>query len=207
MTFSDMLIEKYQEQFDIQVHSYRQCSEERILQIVKTIKSPNNKVIIFHSHPAFVYFPSLSRDLGCIDNLEYLQSLDIVCYYNYCKPGKPFDPNDKLARPISGPEFVQIYKTVMNYAVSNDNLQKRFIGALLQIDQLLTVRKIPVIHCPMAKALPVWFNFSSGIVDNELSIIDSSKHNVGYQRSLNAIDNEGNAIIFNKLSHYIDSLI
>jgi|688.fasta_scaffold384287_1 hypothetical protein len=205
-TFSDMLIEKYRDQFDVQVHSYRQCSEERILQIVRTIKSPIDKVIIFHSHPSFVYFPSFDRDIGCIDDIEYIQSLDIVCYYNYCKPGKPFDPNDKLSRPISGSEFVQIYKTVMNYTVSADVSQKRFNGAILQIDQLLTVRKIPVIHCPMAKTLPVWFNFSSGITDNELSIIDSGKHNIGYQRSLNAIDNEGNTIIFNKLSEYIDNL-
>lgn len=206
-TFSDMLYEKYKEKFNVVVHSYRQCSEERILQIVRTIKSINDIVIIFHSHPSFVYFPSLNRDIGCIDDLEYLQSLEDFCYYNYCKPGKPFDPNDKLSRPISGSEFVKIYRTVMNYTMSTDAYKRRFNGALLQIDQLLTVRKIPVIHCPMAKTLPDWFNFSSGIIDNELGIIDCSKHNIGYQRSLNAIDNEGNTIIFNKLSEYIDNWI
>jgi len=206
-TFSDMLIQKYQSKMNVRAHSFRQCSEERILQIVRIIKSPDDIVIIFHGHQSFVYFPSLNRDIGCIDDLEYLKSLDVVCFYNYCKPGKPFDPNDKNSRPISGPEFVELYKTVMNYSVSLDVLQKRFNGALIQIDQLLTLRKIPVIHCIMPNTLPFWLNFSSGIVDKELSKFDSSRHYVGYQRALNGINQEGNEIIFNTLCNYLDELM
>ena len=67
-------------------------------------------------------------------------------------------------------------------------------------------KKIPVIHVTNYK-FPKWFKFTSGIVDEE---IEEMSHNhlpyyVGYEKSENAMNAEGNKLIAEKLIYYIEN--
>ena len=82
----------------------------------------------------------------------------------------------------------------------------RFLGALIQIDQFCTAKKIPVIHFTNY-AFPKWFKFTSGIIDKdtvEMSF-DHSPYYVGYEKSENAINAEGNILIAEKIIDYIEN--
>ena len=88
--------------------------------------------------------------------------------------------------------------------------KNRFYGALIQIDQYCTHKKIPVIHCPKSPThIPSWFKFTSGIVDYELGLSQNDNHpfRASYGKSDNAVTKEGNEQIAKKLIEYIDQLL
>lgn len=200
-TFTDLIYEKYNVDYKC-LHWTTCCSESRILYQLKKLKDPIDVAIIFHGHVEFVFFPSLNRDFGPREGpIETWWE-----EYNYY----PEIFYDRSAGPVvtaSREELYPIYQDIFKYTFSYDSSKNNFYGALLQIDQYATAKKIPVIHCPMDN-IPNWFSFSSGVVDYDITRMqnDDSPYSVSYSQSVNAINEEGNQIIFNKLSQYIDNL-
>ena len=95
--------------------------------------------------------------------------------------------------------------------LSHPDLQmSRFYGALIQIDQYLSRKKIPVVHC-LAKDYhyPTWFKFSSGITDNYKiqQIGKNKKYFIDREISDNAINEEGNIAAFEIAVDLIDKVL
>lgn len=83
-----------------------------------------------------------------------------------------------------------------------DLAMNRYYGALIQIDQYITAMNIPCIHLLDNPAwYPKWFKFTSGIVDTELQKTkrETGPYYVGYNKSCNALNKEGNELIYNKI--------
>jgi hypothetical protein len=98
----------------------------------------------------------------------------------------------------------------------------------MQIDQFITAKNIPAIHCVTNPTnIPTWFKFTSGIIDKEIGnmqethlrdpgsecfLRDSNNNYImnpykcSYNISDNSITEEGNIIIADKISKYIDQL-
>lgn len=185
------------------------CSEERILFFLKKTKidPENDIVIIFHGDPNFVFCPSLDHDFrnSAIDkwDRDYYEEKDknFIQYENFKDklPKDYYEGTDINWRDV---------ETLLNTNLKNfyhiDLQFNRYYGALIQIDQYLRSRKIPVIHCIHKEYIPSWFKFSSGIVDTELIEIQyNSDYSISYAKSSNGINEEGNKIIANKLTKYI----
>ena len=82
----------------------------------------------------------------------------------------------------------------------------RFLGSLLQIDQYMRAKNIPVIHVIKEKTLPPWFNFSSGVVDFEImKLVDSNAVPRG-EWFVNCVTAQGNELIFKKLKELVEEL-
>ena len=87
---------------------------------------------------------------------------------------------------------------------------QRFHGALIQIDQYLLAKKIPVIHClGKTSDYPKWFKFQSGETDNGFvqKFANESKYTVSRDISDNVIDDEGNTILYMHVVKLIDKLL
>lgn len=170
----------------------RQGSEERILYELKKTKNLD-LAVIFHSEPHYIFLPECDRDIS----LSRLKEEKLELLFNdYSK--------------IENPKFFKIFQTKENfekfiknyelYCYDPDLHLNRFYGALIQIDQYVTTKKIPTIHVVNKKSLPNWFYFSSGIVDitikliikNHITEIPSKDYN-------NGITAKGNIEIANRL--------
>ena len=83
----------------------------------------------------------------------------------------------------------------------------RFCGALVQIDQYLNFKQIPVVHCLSEKEFhPEWFNFSSGVVNHNITEIRKiPEYKSGFDLSCNGVNAAGNDLIFNQLVPLIDA--
>lgn len=108
--------------------------------------------------------------------------------------------------PFTIADVEKIVKFQQEYMLSPDLIRNRYLGALIQIDQYCTAKKIPVIHCVKPEEIPNWFKFSSGIVDTDLKKL-AAEHFAGYATSVNSVSDEGNRIIADRLEKYILSLI
>lgn len=167
------------------------CSEERILRMVKKTKNLD-LAIIFHSHPSLYYVPFFPRDF------QHMSDEDIK-----------INAEGNRHWSVTPDEMYNILK------ISNDNLydvevqRNRFIGSLMQIDSYLKNLNIKSIHVFIEKDhVPKWFTLTSGIIDYEISMIQKVEHQnyVGYNKSKNAIDQEGNDKIFHMIKNYINLL-
>jgi hypothetical protein len=170
----------------------RQGSEERILYELKKTKNLDIAVI-FHSEPHYIFLPNCDRDIS----LKRLKEEKIDLLFN----------NYSL---IKQPKFVNVFQTKENferfikdyeyYLYDPDLHLNRFYGALLQIDQYITSKKIPTIHVVNKNSLPSWFKFTSGrldtisrsIIKNHISENPSAEYN-------NGITKEGNIELANRL--------
>lgn len=216
-TFADLIIEKYHATSQVHSRGVAMCSEERILYDLKKTKKID-VAIIFHSIEDFCFYLPDARDYNILNSNELEEKFAVEDYV--IRPGKNKDhaiENCELEH-FSGEEIKQIVSINQKFLISRDLLKNRYYGALIQIDQYCTARKIPVIHCPISEAsIPSWFKFTSGIVDYELNKFGSkfkktesgylNPYYLGYHKSDNSIDEEGNIIIANKLSEYIDQLL
>lgn len=185
------------------------CSEERILYFLKKYKRPD-LAIIFHALPWFVFNPSFNRDfvLGLTHDMEDRR----------ISAGWTYFPNmrkDRLPKTQTDGEFekdtrrmTEVTEQYEQYFGSRDLQNNRYMGALIQIDQYLTAKKIPAIHVPFSHHVPSWFKFTSGPV--LLDIMDNAHDPNVWKTSSNASTNtitaEGNMIIADMLSEHIDRM-
>ena len=200
-TFVDLLHDRFDTTSDPSLRGIPMCSEERILYNLKKTKEIDVAIII-HSQPVFWFFFLDKRDL------RVMNEADLTDFFNVTAKNRrgSFTSlyNDEL--PLSLREVKKIVKFQQDYMLSPDLIRNRYLGALIQIDQYCTAKKIPVIHCVKPEEIPNWFKFSSGIVDTDLKKI-ATEHFAGYNISVNSISDDGNRIIADKLEEYILSLI
>jgi hypothetical protein len=125
-------------------------------------------------------------------------------HVTYCK--NP-DQQRKENTELDFEEFKTAYSLYLKYFVTPDVIKNRYHGALIQIDQYLTSKNIPAIHCIFEECIPSWFKFTSGIVDTELAVPGNYKGPFvcSNQHTVNSVTPDGNKYIFNKLVHYIEN--
>lgn len=216
-TFADLVIEKYQATSQPHSRGVAMCSEERILYDLKKTKKID-VAIIFHTSEDFYFFLPDSRDYNVMDDDEIKQKISGDNYFLQLEKTKDRAVENCERNILPVDEIRQVLAIQQKFLISRDLLKNRFYGALIQIDQYCTAKKIPVIHCPLSReSIPSWFTFTSGIVDYSLnehaeSHINKNPQNpnpyyAGYHQSDNAITAEGNLVIANKLYEYIDQLL
>lgn len=200
-TFVDLLHDRFNTTSDPSLRGIPMCSEERILYNLKKTKEIDVAIII-HSQPVFWFFFLDNRDL------RVMNDADITNFFEVTAKNKLGDSTSLYCNkfPFSIEEVEKIVRFQQDYMLSPDLIRNRYLGALIQIDQYCTAKKLPVIHCVSSKDIPNWFKFSSGIVDTELKNI-ASKNFAGYEISVNSVSGEGNKMIADKLEEYILSLI
>lgn len=85
------------------------------------------------------------------------------------------------------------------YLYHHDLQMNRYYGALIQIDQYLSFKNIPVVHC-LGKPwwYPNWFRFTSGVTDSEIYKLqhEVTGHYATVKESDNNMNEEGNRIAF-----------
>jgi len=206
-TFTDMLAEKYNIP-DEHILATTFSSEERLLYYLKKSKNVD-LAIIFHSLPGSLFVPTISRDFG--EKMKTNTESDLWTKKYFDNRVQYFEnPDSKNAEPsdLDFEEFKTAYSLYLKYFVTPDLIKNRYYGALIQIDQYLTYKKIPAIHCVLKECVPAWFTFSSGIVD--LDLAEPGNHRGPYacsnQHTVNSVTPTGNRHIFNKLVEYIDDL-
>lgn len=186
-------------------------SEERILKMVKKLTSPDI-LIIFHGNPNFFYIPTRNFD-SVHKSLKQIQA-------DSERLPHIFYPRNEDIVLADKDQYINIFSTYQKYFYDPDNQKDRFAGAVLQIDSYLIKKKFRVIHClPKLVNWPKWANLTSGIIDYTISTYQdewyydddlneiNNPYAVSYNASANAINQEGNNIITNKLINYIDSLV
>lgn len=218
-TFVDILFEKYNVPDYDHLYSAACCSEERILYFLKKIKEIDI-AIIFHGLPEFFFVPALERDFSAIKEDDYFWSDPHWNHLNIFESvinDKPITQHEwRLVRNyvdfdtfIKNEDFKSIFYNHIKHFHTHDLCHNRHYGALAQIDQYLTYKKIKVIHCTLPRTLPTWFKFSSGIIDTEIAKFQFSNHpnHCSHAKVNNAIDEEGNKIIADRLVSYIEQLM
>lgn len=88
------------------------------------------------------------------------------------------------------------------YLYHHDLQMNRYYGSLMQIDQYLKFKNIPVVHC-LGKPFwyPKWFKFETGITNSEIYKLRHEE--TGYyavqKESDNSMNEEGNQIAFDRM--------
>lgn len=203
-SFVDILVAKYNI-IPNNVHIAVCGSEERILYFLKKVKDPIDIAIIFHGDPNFVFVPPLERDIQPSTGKEPFYSSKNNVYVNYFK-NIPQDKSQPVVSKVHINDFVRAKDLFLKYFYTPDLNANRHYGALIQIDQYLKYKNIKAIHCVLEKTLPTWFDFTNGIVDTEITQLQTpnSLYACDHRFSLNRINKEGNEYIASKLIHYIE---
>lgn len=208
-TFADIVLNKYQA--TNQNVGVAECSEERILYELKKSQQKIDVAVIFHANPAFYFVPTLTRDYHKMPD----HHIDDAVAYN-CPVFIPEIAEDRMVDrtktygTVDKDDFISAIRHYQKYYHNTELARNRYYGALIQIDQYLAFKKIPVIHCVSKKEwIPNWFKFTTGIVDYEIAPMQfrDSQWACHYTQSDNAVTYEGNLIIADKLSGYIDQLV
>ena len=201
------------------LYSSTMCSEERILYFLKKQKDID-VAIIFHSEPQMFFIPGIERDFATVSSsskfwlgprwnrMNYLSS---IVNDKKLSEEEWFNMHYRKINEdshISIDEFKEAYDIYLKYFYTHDLNRNRHYGALMQIDQYTKAKQIPTIHCVMPKTLPTWFEFSHGIVDTDIAQFQHPTSNY-YTAPFkgNSISKEGNDIIANTLSNYVDKLV
>lgn len=180
----------------------RQGSEERILFELKKTQSLN-LAIIFHSEPQYLFLPDCDRDIGLNNVYETrIQYLFDEWNRNFFQTHhKKFV--DRFEKPEVFYQLMQDYKKFLYHPDLQNN---RFYGSLIQIDQYLTAKRIPVIHIAN-KSIPAWFSFTSGIVNTSVNEI-LKEHKVPLdQWEANGLTKEGNQLVAKQLTELAEEII
>ena len=209
-TFTD-IVQKHYNCFDTNdtYHALGRCSEERILFFLKKVK-PMDVAVIFHSWPTFTFVPGFVRDVGKSrfedDEIKFLQKSRDGYFWKYenFEKSLPTNSDQSIAFPVE--EANLILEQNRKYFYHPDLQMNRFLGALIQIDQYCTAKKIPVIHFTN-HTFPKWFKFTSGIVDTDTVQMsyEGSPYYVGYDKSENAVNAQGNQLVAEKIINYIEN--
>jgi hypothetical protein len=210
-TFVDIIINKYQA--TNRYVGVAECSEERILYELKKhqTRTPIDVAIIFHANPAFYFVPTLTRDYHKMPDDQINQAIEYNQPMFIPEIAEDRMPDiHKQYGTVDKDDFISAIRHHQKYYLNTELSRNRYYGALLQIDQYLAFKKIPVIHCVSKKEwIPNWFKFTTGIVDYEIAPMQfrDSQWACHYTQSDNAVTYEGNLIIADKLSGYIDQLV
>lgn len=212
-TISDLLAEKYEidQQMDL-CHGIARCSEERILFYLKKSRSLD-VAVIFHSRPEDVFFPCLDHDFKHAnyrpEHRDYHKSINHHVNRYKLDGGKT-----PMIREGDGSEYIPYdeYMALVDFYRENfyhlDLQRNRFMGALIQIDQYLTYKKIPTVHFVYENQIPKWFSFTSGIVDEETAGMQfDQRFSASYRESNNGLREDVNREIASKINRYIDTLL
>jgi hypothetical protein len=208
-TFVDVLFEKYN--IDERCFYQADClSEERILYFLKKAPLKIDIAIIFHGFPDHIFAPGLDRDLSPHTNVDFWKK-QILNRFKF-KQNRMQDKAKENLVELSKEEFKDAFANYKKYFYTHDLAVNRYNGALIQIDQYLTAKKIPAIHCMPSKDklyMPSWFKFNSGIVDYELSFMQDHSYKFLYSGTIstNHISLKGNTYIFNTLEKYIQQIL
>jgi hypothetical protein len=103
-------------------------------------------------------------------------------------------------------ELWTAFELTRKYMYHPDLQLNRYYGALMQIDSYLHNKKIPCVHFfSKDQWYPSWYTITSGPVDLSMRELykDNSQYNIGYQQSANAMNAEGNKIIFDKIKELL----
>jgi len=96
------------------------------------------------------------------------------------------------------------------YLYHHDLQMNRYYGALIQIDQYLTAKNIPAVHC-LGKPFwyPSWFKFSSGVTDSEIYKLqhEFTGHYASANESENNMNLKGNQIAFDSIVPLINQAL
>lgn len=199
-----------------------QCSEERILFQLKKTKDIDIAVI-YHANPKFVFIPSLHRDVSISTKVEDKFDYELEKNQNLLDDGIYENAVIFLNSFISR-ETITFNKELLDeltkaiwynkrYMSHPDLVRNRYFGALMHIDSFVKNRNIKVIHAidpeHSRESIPSWFNFSSGIIDNELQTFQHRKKGfqVSYGESCNGINEAGNKLMIDILSNHFDRLL
>lgn len=147
-----------------------QGSEERILFDLKKTKKLD-VAVIFHSYPRYLYMPKCKRDIDInkikAKRFDYLwddkqidEHMDNFFVYGGIK--ESFGEDKQL--------FIETLTNYKQFLHHKDLAENRFAGALVQIDQYLSFKKIPVVHACARNTIPPWFKFTSGY--NAVALVD-----------------------------------
>lgn len=189
------------------------CSEERILfQLKKTKKL--DVAIIVHTKPKFEFIPSWNRDLKTISPDEVFKKIKFDAYKKITNVEDLLNDPGSI-RGVSGEEcfddyeeFTQALMLYYKYMVHPDLQRNRFHGALMQIDQYLTAKKIPVVHVVGINTnLPPWFNFTSGVMFESMSVEWTEQYFALRSKSINGLNEEANAALFQDMIPVIEEAI
>jgi hypothetical protein len=202
--FVDILFEKYNVP-DECLHKCPNMSEERILYLLKKTDDIDIAVI-FHGAEYNIFVPTLNQDFNFKISKPaewYLSDYQrrVIDYF----PNRITDSSKEIIEEIPRIQIKTALEEYAKFFHTRDLLRNRFTGALVQIDQYLTYKKIPVIHCILKKTMPSWFTFSSGIVDYDLvKLHNTGKVNVHLMK--NRLTPENNQIAADKLIEYVELL-
>lgn len=194
------------------------CSEERTLFELKKTKKLD-LAIIFHSKPQSLFVPGWTRDVRTIDQFTILKKINndwVETLKNKNNTENDIDAirlwyEDDLNgedRLIDKNELIDALLLMKKYLFHPDLQMNRYYGALIQIDEYLLGKKIPVVHCLGENSwYPDWFVFQSGITDDGFlqSIRRDKNYFVGYDKAYNGINSEGNNLIYKKLVELINA--
>lgn len=212
-TFSDMLLDHYNSR-EHTIHSgFAECSEERILYNLKRTKDIDI-AIIFHTKPEYFFVPTLGRDYHKQKDEQYQEALEhqLPLYFPQITEDKKVTGNPEAAAvPVSKDDLLTALKLHKKYFYSYEVYKNRYLGALIQIDQYVTAKKIKTIHCvTYPELIPNWFKFSSGVIDYDIGPMQANRQGkwaCHYTESDNAITYEANLVAFNMFKGYIDTLL
>jgi len=199
--FVDILFEKYNLP-DKNLHLAACGSEERILYFLK--KTPNIDVaIIFHGRTNHYFVPTIDRDFDLDNgNNEWHNDGYPVEYH----PNRIIDSSKEMIESIPRSKIRNALDEYLKYLHTRDLQRNRYQGALMQIDQYLTYKKIPVIHCPYKETIPNWFKFTSGIVDYKIANFQNDDK-INPADMWNRVSPEDNILIANILDEYVSKLV
>ena len=154
-----------------------QGSEERILYELKKTRLPKlDLAIIFHSYYSYTFIPHIDRDFnmkGLEKNGRVSYLWDNPVHQQFEEEWQQHSTNpifskfyEKYKTPENFKKCIEIYK---DYFDHKDLQMNRYYGALIQIDQYITSKKINCIHVVDVEKnhIPNWFFFTSGVIDTE----------------------------------------
>lgn len=184
------------------------CSEERLLYEIKKTKKLDLAIVV-HTKPKFIFVPSWNRDIRTTDKEDILKKFQ----YNLLDADGVLQDPDSVRGDINEnyfenkDEFILAVQLYYKYMMHPDLQRDRYHGALIQIDQYLTYKKIPTVHIVGVNTeIPKWFEFKSGVTFQSMpELLD--EHAVHRSQSANMLDAEGNDKIFKKILPVIQKAI
>jgi hypothetical protein len=159
--------------------------EQTLLSLINKIENLDNPLVA-----------ATLRELASTNNLKLGVEAKYDTTENLIKLLQPYIDDNKFYK-----ELIDALTLHKKYLYHPDLQQNRYYGALIQIDQYLSYKQIPVVHC-LGKDYwyPSWFKFTSGVIDKEL---DTFQTETSPERSLEFP--AGHDIVFEKLLDLISA--
>ncbi len=190
------------------------CSTERTLYDLKSLAAID-MAIIFYGNPGFYFAPKLPlRDFDYYTEVKFgekILAMRGMKIENVEETKIENQANEIFFKGthINREEFISALKVYNKWFYNQKLQQNRHEGALVLIDQYLLYKKIPAVHCINKNwPLPTWFNFQSGVIENEFYAYQNNQYREHRADvSSNNINQEGNDIIAEKLMPLMQAAI